>query len=147
MRAWHRLAGIAIIVLVLASACDKKSPTAPSSGVDAYLGEWTGSITSSSAGQGTLHLSIDHLDFQLLGTWTSTFPDASFNRTGTLSGLLAEDGVSLVLMPDANPDCAGGLSIGGQLVMIAQLDDGHLVADYGALDCAASKGHIDLVRR
>jgi hypothetical protein len=39
------------------------------------------------------------------------------------------------------------LSIGGQLVMIAQLDDGHLVADYGALDCAASKGHIDLVRR
>jgi hypothetical protein len=146
MRAWHRLAGIAIIVLVLASACDKKSPTAPPSGVDAYLGEWTGSITSSSAGQGTLRLSLDHLDFQLLGTWESTFPDASFNQTGTASGLVAKDGVSLVLMPDANPDCANGPGIGGQLVMIVQLDDGHLVADYGALDCAASKGHIDLVR-
>ncbi len=147
MRAWHRLGAIAIIGLVLVSARDKKSPTAPPSGVDAYLGEWAGSITSSSAGQGTLHVSLDHLDFQLLGTWASTFPDASFNQTGTVSGLLAEDGVSLILMPDANPDCAEGPGIGGQLVMIAQLDDGHLVADYGALDCAASKGHIDLVRR
>ena len=97
MRAWHRLGAIAIIGLVLVSACDKKSPTAPPSGVDAYLGEWAGSITSSSAGQGTLHVSLDHLDFQLLGTWASTFPDASFNQTGTVSGLLAEDGVSLIL--------------------------------------------------
>jgi hypothetical protein len=149
MRASHLIGAIVSIAVVMGAACDGKSPTAPApapSGVEAFLGDWTGSITSSTAGTGTLRVSLDHLDFQLIGTWASTFPDASFNQQGTASGLRTEDGMTLTLRPDVNVDCANGPGIGGELVMIVQLEDGHLVADYGALDCAASKGHIDLVK-
>jgi hypothetical protein len=150
MRVSRLIGAIVAAAFVLVAACDDKSPTAPTpspSDVEAYLGDWTGSITSSTAGTGTLRISLDYLDFQLIGTWASTFPDASFNQQGTASGLRTEDGTTLTLTPDVGVSCPDAPSLPGTIVMIVQIEDGHLVADYGAIDCAASKGHIDLVRR
>jgi hypothetical protein len=148
MRVSRFIGAILALAIVVAAGCDndKKNPIAPS-GVEPYLGDWSGTITSTRAGEGTLQLSLDHLDFQLLGTWATTFPDASFNQQGTASGLQTQDGVTLTLTPNAPVSCPNAPDLVGTMVMIVQLDHGHLVADYGAIDCDASKGHLDLVRR
>jgi hypothetical protein len=95
-RSWHRRGmltrGMWLGAVIAAAACSSASgPAAPTTSQGAYLGTWSGTVTSSVIGAGAATLVFD-AGFksapliQVTGQWRFVFPDARFSGSGTITG-------------------------------------------------------------
>jgi hypothetical protein len=146
-----------LLILVCAlfvAACSKSpSPAAPEPAERAFVGTWTGSITSKAIGPGTATVV---LDMQLKsptvplvsGMGSFGFPDPTFSTTGTVSGGTDPTGTLLVLIfSRRSVPCPGDPGGVAQQTIAANLTvtTNHLGGDYIAGACPG--GTMDLVRK
>src|SRR5262245_61588431 len=82
------LVGVAIAV----AACSTSGPTAPRGSQGAYLGTWTGSVTSAVIGTGSATIVFNSgikspRAEQVTGQWAFVFVDSRFSSSGTVTGI------------------------------------------------------------
>jgi hypothetical protein len=144
-----------VLAVVVAMACggdDDEGPTGPSLSIAAFEGAWTGTITSGTAGEGTLRVTLAKTSTTALqGDWAANFTDASNAQSGTASGTLSDGGrfllLSLARTPTPQPCAAPGQVDAGVLNLLATYQDRHLTATYSTLTCDGTvDGRIDLVK-
>jgi hypothetical protein len=119
------------MALVAAAGCGDSAPTAPS---DVYKGFWSGSINDTTAGTGTMRISLVE-GSPLSGTWGATLPGAS--PIGFVnSEAVTTDKRSLALA------CGTAGSIG----LNAAVNGKTMTGTYLAFGCGLSSGSISLSR-
>ena len=136
--------------VLLAAACGS-TPTAPSPPafpvpVGPRTGNWAGTMTDATNGQG--RLSVVLLDTPiagesvLAGTWTAAFPNAARNASGDVSGSIGAGGaVRLFLTRRPAMTCtngAGTLAAGSFFGEVLSLTGTAIAGDYTYVDCSAS---------
>jgi hypothetical protein len=103
-------------------------------------GTWTGTITDSLAGMGSLLLTISQTGHQLTGTWQSTFPNPTNNNSGTLAGTINGDAIALTLTSTQTQACS-------LTVVATRDDDHHFTGTYAAANCVRlDNGTLDVRR-
>lgn len=129
---WRRY-GVSLVLALALLRC---------TGSEADLtGAWTGTLIDSSAGTGTLSLTITQNTSQLTGTWQTTFADSRNNSGGTLSGSVSETSTALVLSA-AEPACSLTVAVTRD-----STDDKHFTGTYVTFNCArTSNGTLDVRR-
>ena len=150
-----RLAVLASLALLTATACSDDSPTAPSGPppTGPRSGVWVGTIVDTANTSGTLRLDLgervaDTTTSVLSGTWMMTFADAQRNARGSLSGLVngtqwsalgvTEPPASCPPVPFASP---------GSLSIIATATTAEIAGTFNYAVCAnAHSGTITLRR-
>lgn len=91
-------------VAVGPTACSRASnPTTPDDSQGAYLGTWTGAVTSDVIGVGNGTVVLDGgikapSGSLLTGHWSFVFSDSRFTASGTVSGGWLPDGTVFVLL-------------------------------------------------
>jgi hypothetical protein len=136
--------GITLALALVILGCDDDE-------VNRLTGTWTGTVQDSLAGQGTLILSLSHVNTQLTGTWQSTFPDTRFNQGGTLSGA-ASDRLSgsprdVLITMVWSPSQADACSFTVEATRDNN-DDDHFTGTYTSVNCARPEsGTLDVTRR
>ena len=130
---WCRYGASLVLALALLSCTGGESD---------LTGTWTGTITDSVAGIGTLSLTITQTDSQLTGTWQSTFADSTDNNGGNLSGSVAAASIALVLSAAQPQACS--------LTVAVTRDNeapDHFTGTYVAFNCArAESGSLEVTR-
>lgn len=112
MRAW-RIVGMAA-ALFAAVACGTSGPTGPDTAAPG--GSWSGTVTESpGGGAGTLRLMVQQTGGGFTGTFSVQFPDVSFNRSGTMQGLVRAPTTAVAISPDA-ADCPAARVLGGSVL-------------------------------
>ena len=131
--AWRRCGASLVLVLALLSCTGGESD---------LTGTWTGTITDSVAGIGTLSLTMTQTATQLTGTWQSTFADPTNNNGGNLSGSVAAASIALVLAAAQPQACS--------LTVAVTRDNepaDHFTGTYVAFNCArAQNGSLEVTR-
>jgi len=99
----RRLMAVLITALSL-SACggngNQQATTAPTPSSPPFInltGTWTGTAQDTIGGQGTLRATITQTETQFTGTWSLTFPNASYNNGGSLEGVIGATTITGVL--------------------------------------------------
>lgn len=97
-----------VVLLSVACGSSGSTPTAPSAG--SRSGTWSGTVSDSANGTGTLRLVLDDrvvsaTESFITGTWTATFPDASRNGSGVVAGGATDATMFLNLAPTTPPTC------------------------------------------
>ena len=137
-----RAAWILVAVSLASTGCRASSPAGPSALLD---GHWSGAIVDSVAGTGTAALSMDQTGPGVSGTWSATFPDAAFNRRGSIGGTMRGSEISLFLSPETPLTCSSAITLSGTLGFTGTADGDHLVGTYVVLTCdGATSGSLDL---
>ena len=126
----HRLRRLIFTVAVVACGRSATGGSTPN-----LAGSWSGTISSATAGNGTLSFSMTQRGLSLLppgvgvegeltGTWSTTFANPASNGTGTLSGSVLGSDVSITFTPNVPGTCpftmtgtaAGASAINGTYV-------------------------------
>jgi hypothetical protein len=101
-----------LLLVYLMAGCgrDSATPTTPTPIVPSspFVGAWSGRIVDDAVGAGVLHLTItEQVAASLFGSWTSTFPDAMFNDSGSLTAFLngSSSAVFLTLSSTSSRTC------------------------------------------
>ena len=138
---YQRLRIVAVLLTIaLATSCDD-GPTSPGG---AFVGTWAGAIVDSAAGTGTAKLVLTQSGSGISGSFTATFPNSSFDRTGTVSGTATANAASIFLTPAAPLSC--GLS--GTIGTTLSLSGTKATGNYALLACSgAVTGTLDLMRQ
>jgi hypothetical protein len=103
------LASMFVLALTGAScASSSGGPTAPTP--SSRTGIWTGTVSDSANGTGTLRLVLEDRAISanesfLTGSWTTTFDDAAKNSEGTFAGGINGTRGFLSLGPSRSPAC------------------------------------------
>lgn len=110
-RVW-RMVGIVVSVLMV--ACSGSGPTGPGSA--GLGGTWTGTVTEApGGGAGTLRLTVQQTGGGFTGIFSVQFVEASFNRAGTMQGLVGATTTAVAISSDA-ADCPVGRTLGGSVL-------------------------------
>jgi hypothetical protein len=129
---------IGLAVLLSVSIGCSNSMTSPSAA--AISGTWSGSITDSVAGPGSVRVTFAQSGSNLSGTWFSTFyQNPSNNNSGTVNGSVSGSSVSALLTPSVPGTCP--------FQVTATLDEGghHMPGTYAATRCSvAVSGGLNL---
>lgn len=148
----HVVTVLAIVAAVACGGDDDSVPTGPSPSIAAFEGAWSGTITSSAAGQGTLRVALATASTAALqGEWQASFAGASNAQSGTASATLSDGGrfllLSLARSPAPAPCAKPGQVDTGVVNLFATYQDEHLTATYSTLTCDGTvDGRIDLVK-
>jgi hypothetical protein len=121
-----------LATLTLAAGCGDKAPTEPS---DVYQGLWTGTISDSDGGAGTLTISLPG-GSPLNGTWSAKLPVAS-----PVGFVTSEPAIS------ARRSLALACGASGTIGLDATVDGKTMTGNYLALGCGLSRGSVNLARR
>lgn len=136
---------VVVLVTVALGACEQDSVVSPT---PALAGEWSGRITDSLAGEGTMRLTIGQRGPGLSGTWASTFPDGSFNRSGSFSGTMVGSPFVLFLRPSLPIVCSPDVTLTGTLAMTTTVNGDKLIGSYTVLNCSGvMTGTVDVERQ
>ena len=120
--------------LAAIAACDG-SPGPSFAGPD-LTGTWAGTIAHSVSGDGTLTLSVSQHGPGLFGNWSSTFPRAPFNVTGTLSGTMTSTPFILFLRPATPIVCGPNETLTGTLAVTATVNGDQMSGPFTILNCS-----------
>ncbi len=132
------------LALLPAGACDRDGPAGPTAAVS---GTWRGTILDSAAGSGTITLTIGQRGPGLVGTWSSTFADVSFNRSGSFSGTMVGSPFVLFLRPSIPIACGGDVTLNGTLAMSTTIAGDRMTGTYTVLNCSGViTGTVDVAR-
>ena len=140
-------------ILTLSMGCSE-SPTSPSSGASGLGGTWTGTVSDSSNGSGSMRVILTDLGTfggitGVTGTWSTTFGEASKNGSGQATGTMSNGVLSLTLAASSRPICAtngpfSGLQ-GDYLATGLTVNDGRIRGAYLYGTCTGSAdGALDL---
>src|SRR5215831_13362630 len=130
---WRRYARSIVLALALLRCTGGESD---------LTGTWTGTITDSVAGIGTLSLTITQTASQLSGTWQSTFADSANNTGGNLSGTVADSSTALLLAAAQPQACSFTVAVKRD-----NADTSHFTGTYVAVGCTrAESGNLDVRR-
>jgi hypothetical protein len=151
-----RSAAWLLAALLPLMACTRPStPTGPSP-TGPRTGTWSGSITDSLNGTGTIRvvlqdLSVDNVRSLLTGTWTTTFADAAKNASGSLSGTATGSSGTLSLVPTRPPECSRPIAfpgaVGSYIVPALNVSANQMTGAYVLATCDGSvAGTLDLRR-
>jgi hypothetical protein len=133
---------IAIACLV-AAACGSNVAT-PSGSLS---GAWSGPIAGDASAIGTARLLLTQTGSGIAGSFTTTYPDARQNRSGTAGGTVVSNVVTMALTPSGPLQCAGGITLSGTLSATLTLVADRLTGTYSGLTCGgAVGGTVDLGR-
>ena len=131
---WRRYARSIVLALALLRCTG--------GGESDLAGTWTGTMTDSVAGIGTLNLTITQTAAQLSGTWQSTFADPTNNSGGNLSGTVADSSTALVLAAAQSQACSFTVAVKRD-----NADESHFTGTYVAFGCTrAGSGNLDVRR-
>jgi hypothetical protein len=119
------------VAIAVAAGCGDSTPTAPS---DLYKGLWSGTINDSTAGAGTLRISLRD-GSPISGTWGATLPGAS------PIGFVTSEAVTT-----AKRSLALACGTAGSVGLSAIVDGKTMTGTYLAFGCGLSSGSINLVR-
>ena len=131
--------------LAALSACDH-SPGPSFAGPD-LTGTWVGTIFHSVTGDGTITLNVSQRGPGLFGNWSSTFPRAPFNVSGTLSGTLTGTPFTLFLRPATPIVCGPDETLTGTLAVNATVSGDQISGPFTILNCAGVLSGQVLVSR
>jgi hypothetical protein len=126
MRAFARRC---LVIALTAVACT--SSTSPSGANVA--GNWSGTLTSSYAGSGTVGFSLSQSGSSVSGTWFTTFGNSANNNSGSLSGNLNGSTITAVLTPSNPLGCPSNVT--GTLNGSTSI-----TGTYAAFSCSVSDG-------
>jgi hypothetical protein len=111
-------------VALHAMACGS-SPSSPSS--SSIAGTWTGSITDSLLGPGSVRITFNQSGGPLTGTWSATFVNGAVTNGGSFSGSINGSNISAILTPNDPLECPYNLS--------ATRNGNTITGTYAALNC------------
>jgi hypothetical protein len=152
----RRCAAWLLAALLPVIACTRSStPTGPSR-TGPRTGTWSGSITDSLNGTGTIRVvledhSVDNVRSLLTGTWTTSFTDAAKNAAGSLSGTAAGSSGTLSLVPTRPPECSRPIAfpgaVGSYIVPALTVSANQMTGAYVLATCDGSvAGTLELRR-
>jgi hypothetical protein len=129
---------------LLTAGCRSGTPASPSSVLD---GAWTGAITHSVAGQGSLVLELRQTGMAVSGTWSADFSGAAHDASGTVGGTLTGAAVSLFLSPGTPLVCGPGASLSGTLALDASVSGRRLSGTFVVFACeGVDSGRVEVTR-
>lgn len=128
-----RTVAACLVTLAVAGGCG--SNATPASPSDIYQGFWTGTITDSTGGAGTLNISLTG-GSPLNGTWSANLPAAS------PIGFITSEPVTT-----AQRSLALACGTSGSVGLNATVTGKTMTGTYLALGCGLSTGSVNLVRR
>lgn len=91
--------GLLVAALVVGLAAAGACSTSPSATGEA--GAWTGTVTSTPFGTGTLVFSLADSGSPLTGSWSLSYPNTADNNSGALVWTLSGSAVTLTMTPTA----------------------------------------------
>lgn len=131
------------VVVSAAVACRDRPPAAPTG---AFSGTWTGVVTDSASGSGSVRLSIEERDSSVVGTFATTFGGV-VSRDGPAQGARVGSTLVLTFTPAVPLNCGGGVTLSGTLSITLTPTGSRLSGTYAGLVCGgAVTGSLDLVR-
>lgn len=83
------VAAVALVAVFWVSGCGRSPDNPAGPGPNTLTGVWVGDVVESHGGGGRLRLTIEQIQFALTGTFSLEFADASFNRSGMVTGAVA----------------------------------------------------------
>lgn len=129
---------------LLAAGCRSGGLTAPSPILE---GVWTGSITHSVAGQGSLVLELRQTGLAVSGTWSADYAGTANDASGSVGGTQTGAAVSLFLSPGAPLVCGPGVSLSGTLALDASVTGGRLSGTFVVFACeGVDGGRVEVTR-
>lgn len=114
------------LVLLVAAGCGGDS-TSPSTNL---AGNWTGAIADNIAGNGGLAMSLSQSGRGVTGTWATTFSNASYNNSGTLSGTVSAAQFTASLAPSDPASCPYNV--------VGTINGSTVSGTYAAYNCTVS---------
>jgi hypothetical protein len=128
---WLLVLAACLVAMATTAGCGDNTPTSPS---DVYKGFWSGTINDSTAGAGTLRISLTD-GSPISGTWGATLPAAS------PIGFVTSEAVTT-----AKRSLALACGTAGSIGLSAIVDGKTMSGTYLAFGCGLSSGSISLVR-
>jgi len=114
---------------------EDKTPTSTS--LKNLSGTWVGAIQENYAGKGTFKATISQYGSSLIGTWSSSFSDATYDNAGELTGTFVNELFTATLTPNSSGSCS--------FTVAGALSGNRLVATYKSFNCSVEiKGIFDL---
>jgi hypothetical protein len=87
-------------------------------------------------GEGTVTLNVSQRGPGLFGNWSSMFPRAPFNVSGTLSGTMTGTPFILFLRPATPTVCGPDETLTGTLAVSATVSGDQISGPFTILDCS-----------
>ena len=110
-------------------------------GDDSLSGTYVGTIQDAFAGTGTLQVTVSQSGSSLSGTFQSTFANPQQNNSGSISGTVNGEVVTVTLTPSVAAFCPFNATL-------TREDDDELTGTYVAFNCTvADNGTIDITRQ
>ena len=127
-----------LCAVVLVAGCGLDSLLGPST--PSLSGTYTGSFVDSTAGEGTVQVTLSTDGTNLSGTWVTTFPDPANNSSGTVTGTFTDTTLTAILTPNEPGACA--------FSMTATRTGTQMSGTYTSLDCAEPfSGTVNLTKQ
>lgn len=111
--------------LVIKWKQDDTASTSPN--LENISGTWVGTIEENYAGKGTFKATISQHDSTLIGTWSSSFSDPTYDNAGELKGTFVERYFTATLTPNSSQACT--------FTIAGTLSGDSLVGTYKSFNC------------
>lgn len=132
------------------SGCGKGADNPAGPAPITLTGVWVGDVVESHGGRGQLQLTIDQIQFALIGTFSLEFADASFSRSGTVTGAVATSTFPQRMQLTSRDafDCAPGASRDSFLLLSWTQTGDTLSGTYSGFACVGTlTGSFEVVRQ
>lgn len=128
-----RLCSVLVLALMVAGCDNPSKPSGP------LTGTWSGTLTDSVVGAGTVRLTIAQSGQSLTGSWGSTFSDPTFNNSGTLTGTFSGSAATITLSPSSPTTCP--------FFVTATVSGSAMTGTYAAINCTvAVSGSVSVTK-
>lgn len=111
--------------LVIKWKHDDRTPTSIS--LKNLSGTWVGNIEENYAGKGTFKATISQVGSNLIGTWSSSFSDPTYDNAGELKGTFVNELFTVTLTPNSSQACP--------FTVAGTLSEDCLIGTYKSFDC------------
>jgi hypothetical protein len=117
----RRTTATALVILVASLVACTPAPPATFT----YSGDWSGTMTDSLLGAGTLSFTLVEDGDLVTGTWMVVFD--ALNESGEATGFVLEDGAAIEVVFWTSTDCSYG--------MTGSRSDSTVTGTYASVDC------------
>jgi hypothetical protein len=140
-----RIVGIGVLLCGIAAGCvGKADPVAPGT---ALTGVWVGAVDGGGAATGTVRLVLTQMGAGVSGTFETSFPDVSLNRSGAAGGTILGDRLTVTLTPGTAVVCSASITLTGAVSAVLTIAGDRMTGPYTAFTCGgAVAGTVDVHR-
>lgn len=130
--------GLSSAIVLVIAACGGGGGGGGGTSTSSLTDQWAGSLDGSQSGAGQVVVNFTESGSSLSGTWESKFADPSKNNSGTLSGTIDGNTVTLTLTP-SDPNACGFTATGtrsgdNEITGSFQTESGYSVQETGTFD-------------